>query len=96
MRLARLPAGARPDSPEALGLARRWAGKDAVALVLDAAARIARDRVRGDALRAAYTAAEHAIATKAGVSGDDWRRYECANSTAMGADGISLFCEKSK
>jgi glyoxylase-like metal-dependent hydrolase (beta-lactamase superfamily II) len=54
------------------------------------------DGLRGDALRAAYGKAEHDIARKAGVSEEDWRRYECANGTAMGADGITLFCEKSK
>jgi glyoxylase-like metal-dependent hydrolase (beta-lactamase superfamily II) len=52
--------------------------------------------LRGDALRAAYGKAEHEIARKAGVSEEDWLRYECGNSTAMGADGIALFCEKSK
>jgi glyoxylase-like metal-dependent hydrolase (beta-lactamase superfamily II) len=52
--------------------------------------------LRGDPLRAAYAEAEHAIARKTGVSEPDWRRYETANSTSMGADGIALFCEKSK
>lgn len=52
--------------------------------------------LRGDALRAAYGEAEHAVARKAGLSEGDWLRYECGNSTAMGADGIALFCEKSK
>lgn len=52
--------------------------------------------LRGDALRAAFYDAEHAVARKAGVNDQDWRLYEFANSTAMCADGIALFCEKSK
>lgn len=52
--------------------------------------------LHGDALRAAYGEAEHAVARKAGVSDEDWQRYEGANNTAMCADGIALFCEKSK
>jgi glyoxylase-like metal-dependent hydrolase (beta-lactamase superfamily II) len=54
------------------------------------------DGLTGDALRAAYGEAEHAIARKAGVSEADWHLYESANSTAMCADGIALFCEKNK
>jgi hypothetical protein len=54
------------------------------------------DGVRGDRLRTAYADAEHTIARSAGVSEQDWLRYESANSTAMCADGIALFCEKSK
>lgn len=54
------------------------------------------DGLRGDALRTAYGEAEHAIARMAGVSEPDWQLYEGANSTAMCADGIALFCEKSK
>jgi glyoxylase-like metal-dependent hydrolase (beta-lactamase superfamily II) len=64
--------------------------------VYESVLRFREQGLRGDSLRAAYAEAEHVIATNAGVSADDWRRYECANSTAMGADGISLFCEKSK
>ncbi len=52
--------------------------------------------LRDDALRAGYAAAEHAVAMRAGVSEQDWQLYESANSTAMCADGISLFCEKLK
>lgn len=52
------------------------------------------DGLRGEALRAAYHEAEHAVAMKAGVSEADWLRYEGANSTGMCADGIALFCEK--
>lgn len=58
--------------------------------------RLREQGLRDDALRAAYAESERAIARKAGVSEEDWRRYESANSTAMCADGISLFCEKSK
>jgi glyoxylase-like metal-dependent hydrolase (beta-lactamase superfamily II) len=54
------------------------------------------DGLRGDRLRTAYAEAEHARARNAGVSEPDWLRYESANSTAMCADGIALFCEKSK
>src|SRR4051812_44744065 len=52
--------------------------------------------LRGDALRATYGEAEHDIARNSGLSELDWLRYECANSTSMCADGIALFCEKSK
>ena len=54
------------------------------------------DGLRGDDLRAAYGEAEHTVARQAGVSEEDWQCYEGANSTAMCADGIALFCEKSK
>lgn len=50
--------------------------------------------LKGEALREAYGRVEHAIAEKAGVSDDDWAKYEGANNTAMCADGIALFCEK--
>lgn len=52
--------------------------------------------LRGDALRTAYGEAERTVAREAGVSEADWRLYEGANSTAMCADGIALFCEKHK
>ncbi|RBP42354.1 glyoxylase-like metal-dependent hydrolase (beta-lactamase superfamily II) [Roseimicrobium gellanilyticum] len=51
--------------------------------------------LKGEALREAYGAAERAIATQVGVSDADWAKYEGANNTAMCADGIALFCEKS-
>lgn len=54
------------------------------------------DGLRGDALRMAYGEAEHSLARQAGVSEADWLRYEAGNSTSMCADGIALFCEKSK
>ncbi len=50
--------------------------------------------LRGEALREAYGRVEHALAAKSGVSEADWHRYELANSSAMGADGIALYCEK--
>jgi hypothetical protein len=58
--------------------------------------RMLSDGLTGDALRAAYSEAEHAIALQSGISEQDWQRYQCANPTSMGANGIALFCEKSK
>ncbi len=48
----------------------------------------------GDALRAAYSQAEHAVALQAGGSEAQWAGYELANPSAMCADGIALYCEK--
>jgi len=48
----------------------------------------------GEALRQAYGKAEHQVARDAGVSEAEWVRCESANSTAMCADGIALFCRK--
>ncbi len=48
----------------------------------------------GDDLRSAYTKSEHVLAIESGVSEEDWRRFELANSSTMSADGIALFCEK--
>ena len=64
--------------------------------VHDSIERLRSEGLRGDALRTAYGEVEHAVATREGVSEDDWQRYECGNSSAMCADGIALFCEKSK
>lgn len=64
--------------------------------VHDCVEKLLAEGLRGDALRAAYGEAEHAAALRAGVGEDDWLRYEYANSTAMCADGIALFCEKNK
>jgi glyoxylase-like metal-dependent hydrolase (beta-lactamase superfamily II) len=50
--------------------------------------------LRGDALREAYGRIEQEIAKKSGLSESDWQRYEGANTTSMGADGIALFVEK--
>jgi len=58
--------------------------------------RLLAEGLAGDALRAAYGQAEHAIGRAAHVSEADWLRYECANPTGMCADGIALFCQKSK
>lgn len=64
--------------------------------VYDCVQALLADGLRGDSLRIAYGEAEHAIALQAGVSEADWLRYEAGNSTSMCADGIALFCEKSK
>ena len=60
------------------------------------------ERVRGwlaeglDArtIQALHGQAERDLATGLGVSAELWRRYEQANGTAMGADGIRLYVEK--
>lgn len=48
----------------------------------------------GDALRKAYSQSEYGEALRAGASEEQWRGYELANSSAMCADGIALYCEK--
>lgn len=53
-----------------------------------------RQGLSGDALRKAYAQAEHDVAMKVGVSEAQWSGYELANSSAMCADGIVLYCEK--
>lgn len=51
--------------------------------------------LRGDALREAFTAAEHEVAVKSGAGIAEWHLFESANNAAMCADGIALYCEKS-
>jgi glyoxylase-like metal-dependent hydrolase (beta-lactamase superfamily II) len=50
--------------------------------------------LRGEALREAFTAAEHEVAVKTGAGASEWHLYESANNAAMCADGIALYCEK--
>ncbi|HSJ01521.1 MAG: MBL fold metallo-hydrolase [Verrucomicrobium sp.] len=52
--------------------------------------------LRGWDLREAFLEAEHQSAMQAGATESEWSRYEAANPTSMGADGIALYCEKSK
>jgi glyoxylase-like metal-dependent hydrolase (beta-lactamase superfamily II) len=46
--------------------------------------------------RSRYAIAEHAIAMKAGVTEELWRKSEDANVTSMCADGVRLYCEKGR
>lgn len=46
--------------------------------------------------RQRYAAAEQEIAMQAGVSPDLWLKGEGANLTSMCADGVRLYCEKSR
>jgi glyoxylase-like metal-dependent hydrolase (beta-lactamase superfamily II) len=46
------------------------------------------------AIQERHREAEQALAVRLGVSDALWRRYEQANGTGMGADGIRLFVEK--
>jgi glyoxylase-like metal-dependent hydrolase (beta-lactamase superfamily II) len=46
-------------------------------------------------IRTLYRDAEHSRARAAGVSDELWARYELGNATAMCADGIRLYVEKS-
>ncbi|MBX7211729.1 MAG: MBL fold metallo-hydrolase [Verrucomicrobiaceae bacterium] len=48
----------------------------------------------GEKTRAFFCEAEHAAATRTGLSEEMWTAYECGNSTAMCADGIRLYWEK--
>lgn len=67
-----------------------------VSQVHECVERFMEEGLTGDALRRAYTQAEHALAIEEGVSAVDWERYEGANGSAMCADGIALFCEKAR
>jgi glyoxylase-like metal-dependent hydrolase (beta-lactamase superfamily II) len=46
------------------------------------------------AIQKRYCEAEQALATRLGVTPELWRRYELANGTGMGADGIRLYVDK--
>ncbi len=65
-----------------------------VGTVADVVQRLTDQGLGGEARRAAYTKLEHDLAVKCGTTDDQWLRYELANSSAMGADGIALFHEK--
>lgn len=65
---------------------------------VDLASRFVQDRLRegfdGDSLRIAYQAFQMELAFQSNLPPEDWQRYQRANSTDMGADGIRLYWEK--
>ncbi len=59
---------------------------------------VRRDHAAGltpEQIRAQYQIREHALATAAGISETDWARLEQSNNSAMCADGVHLWVQKS-
>ena len=59
---------------------------------------VRRDHAAGltpEQIRTQYQIREHALATAAGISGSDWARLEQSNNSAMCADGVHLWVQKS-
>ena len=48
----------------------------------------------GRTIQERHREAEQGLASALGVTPELWHRYELANGTGMGADGIRLFVEK--
>ena len=53
-----------------------------------------REGLPSDEIAQRYMTAEKAIALSSGSSEADWQRYELANSAAMCASGVALYCSK--